>query len=73
MKRTLGDTWWAELRWRVALQFVLWGAKIAPAGDAKAAMIEAYLAWIYGYTETRTRQVTISPSPLLGRKENGSN
>jgi len=46
MRRTMGDTWWSELRWRVALQFLLWGTKIAPAGDARGYLIDLHLRWI---------------------------
>lgn len=34
------------MRWRVALQFILWGAKIAPPGDARGCLIDLHLEWI---------------------------
>jgi hypothetical protein len=45
VKRTMGDTWWTELRWRVSMQIILWGINLAPQGDAKGALIDAALAW----------------------------
>lgn len=46
MQRTMGDTWWTEMRWRVALQVILWGLKIAPAGDARCKLIDLHEVWI---------------------------
>ena len=46
MQRTMGDTWWTEMRWRVALQFLLWGLKIAPPGDARGKLIDLHEVWI---------------------------
>jgi hypothetical protein len=46
MQRTMGETWWTDLRWRVALQLVLWGMKVAPDGDAKDALVDSNLKWI---------------------------
>lgn len=42
----MDDNWWNELRWRISLQFLLWGMKTAPDGDAKGSLIDHHLEWI---------------------------
>lgn len=41
----LGDNRREAIRWRIALQFLLWGAKIAPAGTDRGDLIEVLLDW----------------------------
>jgi hypothetical protein len=36
---------WNYVRWRIAMQFLLWGVNIAPMGDAQLDLIVAHLEW----------------------------
>lgn len=45
MRDSYSENWWTDLRWRVGNQFVLWGCKVMPDGDAKGALLDAILAW----------------------------
>lgn len=45
MSDSYSENWWTDLRWRVGTQFILWGTRIAPPGDAREAMITAFLGW----------------------------
>lgn len=45
MKRSMHPTFWGEVRWRVCLQLILWGLKIAPRGDDLGDLINVHLSW----------------------------
>ena len=46
---------WREVRWRVALQLMLWGMKAAPNGDPKGDLIDRHLSWIERWRPSRRR------------------
>ena len=46
MRRTMDQSFWREVRWRVALQLLLWGAKAAPWGEMKGRLTSILLGWI---------------------------
>lgn len=37
---------WRMLRWRVALQLLIWGVRIAPPGVARGSLIDLLIEWI---------------------------
>lgn len=52
MSDSYSENWWTDLRWRVGNQFVLWGLKMMPDGDAKGALLDK----VYEWTEEAQRQ-----------------
>lgn len=47
MARTPDETWWLNLRWRMAVGLLGLAVRIMPNGDARADLHARHLAWIY--------------------------
>ena len=58
MRRTMNGTLAEEIRWRVAMRLIIWGLKIAPAGDARGHLIDACASWAAEGRRQRERHAT---------------